>query len=448
MMKMSKLFSQVGVVSYVGNSANYGVGPDLFLDDYHYTCLDYAPVVDTLRESGRRVFCLEEALGEQNIVFRNTAHLLESELAVGYLKDSSVRHIIPFKTSSQVEKYAIANGWSVLASTSAIGRGLENKMRLAEIAGGARANLPEHIVFDRKDARYEEIAERLGSPFVVQAAKSFAGNQTFKIASGDDFERALAGTRSPVLKASALVSGMPLTVNACATARGVVIGRPVHQITGLKECTANPLGSCGNDFTFAGVDEHRDEIVDLARRIGEVLLQRDYKGIFGIDAVATETGVVLIEVNPRLTASLPMHTVLQIEREETPLIARHIAEFAGIDIADDPIGATELAQRPLEGASLILYNTSEEPVTVLGELAAGAYSLAIDDLVFLRGGSSIADCRVGEIVLSPAAKGKIINPGVEYARLYMRRSAVEADGSLNKESRTAISAIRRKLLGP
>lgn len=448
--KIGEAFSSASAsIAFVGNSANYGVGPDFFLSDYRVVCLDYSPLVDALRGAGRSVFCLEEELGEQNALFRNTTRLLGHERSIEYLKAEGTTHLMIFKPSSKVELAAAANGWRILASPSSLAQRLENKFNLEEIAGRAGVKPPLSAIFRAEEADFDRLAFKVGLPFVVQAAKGFAGGKTFLVGSPSDFKEAMERARSRVLKASMLIAGMPVTVNAVVTPRGVAVGWPAYQITGRPECTPNPLGSCGNDLAFGALGGRLREVRGVAVRVGEVIGEMGYRGLFGVDVVVSPRGPVLIEINPRMTASLPLHTVLSIEREKIPLLAFHLADFLGLDLVSD-MGAIEDDQERVEAASVVIYNLEEAPVQVVGELEAGVYRLdENEELAYVRRGTSIADCRSpDEVFISAAAKGKSINPDVEIARIYLRRGVLAPSEDFHPEIKLLIDAVKRKLLVP
>ncbi len=446
---IGRAFSSAGAsIAYVGNTANYGVGPDLFLSDYRIVCLDYSPLVDALREAGRSVFCLEEELGAQNVLRRNTARALGHERTIEFLKGAGVTHLAIFKPSSKAESVAEANGWRILASSASLAQRLENKFNLEEIAARAGVKPPLSVTFRSDDADFDRLAFKVGLPFVVQAAKGFAGNKTFLVGSPSDFDEAVERAGSPMLKASMLVAGTAVTINGVVTSRGVAVGRVAYQITGRPECTSNPLGSCGNDLAFGALAGRSAEIRKAALKVGEAIGGMGYRGLFGIDLVLSPRGPILIEVNPRMTASLPLHTALSIERREIPLLAVHLADFLGIDLLADVGERAEESEGAVEASSVVIYNRDRAPVVVAGELRAGVYRLGEGaELEFVRTGTSVADCSSqDEVLILPAARGKSVNPGVELARAYLKRGVATASGEFHPDVVALIESVRKALL--
>ncbi|MHB0977473.1 MAG: ATP-grasp domain-containing protein [Candidatus Aquicultorales bacterium] len=440
---IKKAFAGRVKAAFLGNSANYGIGPDLFLDSYHYVVMDYSPLVDALRQEGRSVFCLEEALGT-NAVFRSTSNLIEREEAVAFMRGKGISHLTVFKNSSKVEAAAVRHGWRMAASAASISQALENKFNLSGIAAQAGVDACLSTVFDPNDPEQTRMAlKAVGLPCVVQAARGFAGTKTFLVEDPSDLVRITGAMPAKALKAAGYQSGSPMTVNACVTGNGIVAGRPVFQITGMAECTANPLGSCGNDFGF-GVPYDPSEIRRLVERVGVVLRDKGFRGVFGLDFVVAGDKMVVIEINPRITASLPLHTAVQLELGETPLMALHLAEFTDAKLNPEI--------RPSDdgragASSIIVYNTSPEPVVVKGAARAGVYALEGGEAVFLRPGVRLSDCAsADEFLLSPAAQDRVVNPGIEMARIYFKRGVMKAADAFHDDIAVLVASVKRSLL--
>jgi hypothetical protein len=104
--------------------------------------------------------------------------------------------------------------------------------------------------------------------------------------------------------------------------------------------------------------------------VGEVLASRGFAGAFGIDVVLPKGGgvPVLIEINPRWTASLALQVELQARKDMPTLLDAHLAAFAyrpderpTIDELVAAYGDQEDAtctRRQLDGSTVIAYNSS------------------------------------------------------------------------------------------
>jgi hypothetical protein len=252
------------------------------------------------------------------------------------------------------------------------------------------------------------------------------------------------------LRAAAFVEGLAVTVNGCVSTRGCAIGAPMVQLTGEPELTPHALGSCGNDWTAAAeLGLASGDLPGLARRVGVALAEEGYRGIFGVDAVIRPSGeAVLIEANPRLVASIAMHTQLELDAGVEPLLARHLAAF--LDPASEP--PIDEAGPALRGGQIILHNTAPRPLSVGRRLRAGVYAYGSDhrELAFRRPGLTPVDLGPGEVIVLPTGDERPVEPGAECGRLQTADRVADASGRLTSAAGALAAAVRRSmgLVGP
>lgn len=281
--------------------------------------------------------------------------------------------ILPFKTSTSLERAARDLGMPLLASPARLVRQLENKLELPGIAAAAGVRAPQTRAV-KLDGSLEEEAARgeFDLPAIYQPAVSFAGAGTRLVRDRDDLrELVRGGSRGEVGKLAELVPGQPLCCTGVVLEDGAVLAGPsCHQLTGVPDCTAMPYGSCGNDWTLDQSGDAARSARQVAIATGEELARRGFTGTFGVDVIHTGEGdSVLVEVNPRVTASLSLLIQLQqLKGAGLTLLDAHIAAFlpelAGEDVLPtlhDAFGPDAQPDVIRPAASVILYHAGSGP---------------------------------------------------------------------------------------
>lgn len=467
-------------LTFAGPDPHYAIGLEGLVPGYRIASVHPAPALDILRAQGIAVFTLAPApgahafdtddragVGPRDTVpgfaaapgaagaatadaERNTADLLADPGAAAFVDGASGRGgppgIIVFKTSHAIERICRQRGWPLVCAPAAVSRRWENKLTFRALADSLGLRQPPGLGLDLVGATYAAVSARLGPRFVLQAAHGFSGARTYPVADAAAFEAAARALRAPAVRASAFLEGSPLTLNACVTARGVAAGAPFVQITGDPRLTRYPLGACGNDWVAgAAMDLDPAPFVDIARRVGEALAAEGYRGIFGLDFVREPDGrLAVIEVNPRLVASIALHAQLELAAGRLPLLARHVLAFLdpGADAA--PL---DLHLAPVAGAQVILHHVAgDAPRDVAGAVATGVHRLApgAAQLVPVRPAVRV-DALEGPdemLVLAPAA-GRRIHPGQAWGRIQLGRRAVDGAGALLPDVAAAVAALGR-----
>ena len=278
-----------------------------------------------------------------------TLRLLE-DARVAELLQATPSRILCFKPSTRLERLAAAVGADVALAPAGLARRLENKLLLPELASDAGVRIPRQQRVDvRPDTAWDALVDAAGPDLVVQSPRGFSGKRTFRLrdeAAWTSLRPSLAGRPAKVAE---FVDGRPGTLHAVVDAEGhVVVSAPIIQVTGVPLLTPYPLGSCGNDFTWRPRPIPSSSAPALGERVGAVLAERGYRGAFGLDFVVPMDGsCVLIEINPRLTASFALYA-----SREPSLLENHL----------DAVGGGSLAPRrlpPLPGGQLIVHTIGE-----------------------------------------------------------------------------------------
>lgn len=446
---------------FATNSPILSLGTDLIATNYVVICNDDSELVDKLLEEGVNVFSLDRFTGERGTVTRNSFDLLSHPAVEIYLSKFTNIYLTVFKNSAEIEKLCLSKGWNLLAPKSIISRKYENKTYFPTVLDELGIKHPPTITAKAGQASFLSIKEKFSLPFVLQFAKGFAGRETFLVTSQEEFSKAVQGKQFRDIKATKFIHGETITINACVNDFGVLVSNPFYQITGLPTLTPFKLGSCGQDWGFLPIDSSViDNIVCITEKIGTYIGSKGFRGIFGIDFVVEQSSneVNVIEINPRLVASVPVFTELQIINNEMPLVAWHLQSF-GFEMPnlfrirtnlnyslEDFEDTKKLLRNPKQGSQLILHNIESIRQVITGEVKAGFYRIKNGDLEFLRESIHLYEITsLEEFLILPASKGQIINPGIECARVQFGCASLKSSNTLNDLASNASKLVYDKL---
>lgn len=357
-------------------------------------------------------------------------------------------NILTYKPSPSLEKICEKNNWKLLANRSQINREFEHKIKFAQHLEKLQLPQPEYEIKKLNEIDYKYFEKKFGPEFFVQFPRGFAGSTTFLIKSQDELDKIKADFLDYPTKISRKIDGPTYTLNGCIINQtvnqdNIIIQRPFYQITDIPELNSSPGGTCGNIYNHdLRVIKNLDQLYTDSIKFGQLLDKHNYRGIFGLDFVidAQSGQHYFIECNPRLTASIPMITKLQIKNNEVPLLALHIMEFLQLDYQLDNNAIKFIKNNPTVGSQIIFRNTQSEPQSTPIVLESGIYTTNVtaalnrdtpdiydikditlshpDQLEYLRPGKDILDIKKeDEFLILSEPSGKIISPGIEYLRI-------------------------------
>lgn len=443
-------------IFFIATNADRGVGLEKIIPNFHIICIDYDDEVEYLEKQGVKIFCFEKETGIKNILFRNSALLLKEPQVLEYIRKNSSESLPPavifFKPSVAGEKTAREHNWRILNNSAELTSTLEDKLNFALIARLLNIKIPDVEILDLARVSYWEL-KKFYDHFVIQLKKGFAGNSTFFVQKKDDYAEFMQKyyfkrkkNQSMPVKISKFIKGTSATINACICSEKVYIGTPCFQITGEKTCTKNKGATCGNDwFNFS--DEANKKIFEVVSTVGKYLINRKYQGIFGLDLIISERNkeIYLIEINPRLVASIPFYTKLEIMNNTVPLLALHILDFLEINF-EMQINETPKENLKIKGAQMIIHNIGNKTRIVNEKLKAGIYRFHNKKLIFQREGYSIEDIsNNNEFIILPASRGRILKPETDLARLQFLSPLLEKNHRLGKKNNILANKIYKKL---
>ncbi len=299
--------------------------------------------------------------------------------------------LISFKPGRRNEEAAAALGARFALAPASLAGPLENKLAFAALASEAGVPVPAQGRCAAKGPLADVLPE-LRRPLVAQSPRSHAGKRTFAIDSEADWDALCAALPGRPLRVAERIEGRPGTVHAVVDHEGsVLVSAPILQVTGTPWLTPYPLGSCGNDFTWR--PQPVPEPAPLIEALGAVIAKRGYRGYFGVDFVVGDGGPVLIEINPRLTASFALYAAWAPR-----LLHAHLDAIEGRSIEPGRLP-------PVAGGQLIAHDLSEAPNV---PLPPGADTLAGD----LRDHDVATWEHPGDVVTAGYTRGRAVTRGV------------------------------------
>lgn len=196
---------------------------------------------------------------------------------------------------------------------------------------------------------------------MLRRSRTTGGVGLVRVESPRDLERLWPEEDEAFVSVARYISGgIPLNVGAVVFADGVTVHRASVQLIGIPGLTGRPFGYCGNDFVRAAALEPDilDRVEHAARSIGNWLRGTGYLGAFGVDFLLVEGVPLFTEVNPRLQGSTHLSCQLSVEREESCIIAEHIAAFLGLPAPARPPLREQMAAG-VDLSQVVLHNVSD-----------------------------------------------------------------------------------------
>jgi hypothetical protein len=411
-------------------------GLETVLPETVLMCVQRSSAIDVLRDQGIEVFCLSEHVPPAEVEGRSSADLMEHPAAIEFCRRVGPLVVMTFKPSERFEAAVrsvsgITVGGKRAQVTAA--RSFENKLNFVDIAARAGLRTPRwEVVSAEAWSDYAALATRLGPRLVVQGPRGNAGRRTWMVAGQTDLDHARRREAAPAVRVSEHVGGLPFTVNAVAGPGGLLDwSLPSRQVTGVPWLTPFQLGSCGNAWGESTLEPHLAGVGAAVATLAAALSQAGFRGVFGVDFVLGAGGPVVIEANPRMVASLPLATQLELSAGLAPLLLQHL--MIGLDAADDwgPARQVPLALPP---TSQVIVHRLEKAPAGHSSLASGVYHIGEGGPRYLRQGAWLTDLSAAgdEALVLVRGPGEPVTPGKEFARIYLHGVGAERTTGLRQ----------------
>lgn len=329
---------------------------------------------------------------------------------------------------------------------------LDSKLTTTRLANEIGVASVPHVLAAVRD--YEDLrrlAGALGEELMLQLPHGDSGVGTFFISTAADFARqATAITGAAEVKVMRRIRCRPLTLEACVTRHGTLVGPLMTELIGVPALTPCAGGWCGNELTGTLRSDLRRRAQRAATKLGERLGRAGYRGCFGIDYLLDEDTdeLYLGEMNPRITGITPLTTQAAFDADEVPLLLYHLLEWSGVDyqVDVDEFNARWLSPPPLDWSQLILYQTGSTIKVPTPAPASGVWRRNANGTVsFVRPACdlpALADENHARFIRTIDA-GQLAEPGAGLGRLTLRGRVLE-DGGLPPQAEAWVRGFRRQ----
>lgn len=218
--------------------------------------------------------------------------------------------IVVFKNTSLIEEICRKNKWQLLNPSASLAAQIEEKISQVKFLGPLKKYLPNTKIILGKKLKWS------GKKFILQYNRAHTGSGTFLITSAKQLNEIKKIFPHRELRISDYIIGPFFTNNNCVWGNKIIVGNINFQITGLPPFTDKPFATVGNDWQLPHKILNKkqfNQYVALAKKIGQKLAAKRWKGLYGIDTVLdNKTGkMYLIEINARQPASTTFESQLQ-----------------------------------------------------------------------------------------------------------------------------------------
>lgn len=443
MMNLDVLKNLDEPIFYVTNDVGKGIGLEEILPNYHIVCLDDHPLVDILEKKGVSIFCLERALGSKNVIFRSSGIILDNPSVLAFIKEKSKSkkaNILFFKPQKKIEIIAKRENFNLLGNSTSLGRFFEDKIEFFKLCQKEKLPVYEGEITTFSGSNFGSLTRKYGEVLVIQFGRGWAGNSTFFVSSEQEWKDLRKKFGGIQIKVGRFIKGRTVLNNAVIFANHTLISEPAIQIKSNRILTSVQAATGGRQWPAGLTSGQTEEIREITLKVAGLMKDKGYRGFFGLDfLVEKKTGkIFLSEDNARLTASVPFYTKLELREKAFPLLGYHLLSFLS-PTENEEVDCDSVS---VSGAEIVARNTLETKVKVGGILATGIYT---KELVFKAESSYLSSKEREDFWLETAAKGRIVNPEIEIARINTYAPVCDNEGNLRNDYLKLIETIKERL---
>jgi len=320
---------------------------------------------------------------------KGAASILASEKFLNFVKSININnscYIQFFKNTDDdafVEFATKGIESKILNNSASITRELENKIKQYELLVSViPENLPLTEITNLGKLNISTLKEKFSHLFTIQMPFGHTGSSTILITDSKDSETEMEKLNLLIskipnreCKVAKYIVGHTFTINACNYRDKTYVAGLSYQYTGISGLTDVKAATVGNDWDLPEAllsSEQIQEIVNLTQKVGRAIFEhKGFRGLFGLDIIVEKlTGkIFLLELNPRQTASISIHTKLQLLNDQTPLSLINLCEFLNIDFSENVDVYSAVGVKKIPAAQLVMRSLTDEdyllPQTIL-----------------------------------------------------------------------------------
>lgn len=445
---------------YLSNDPERGLGLETLINNYHLVYIDKSQYSSYFKSNFIKYFCLEDYRIDE--MYRSSGKLVKAPEFLEYFSHFATgeNFFQTFKISPQFEFGAGKLGAKVLNTKASLNRLFEDKLTQYKEISELKISLPKTVLVELGKAEYGRLFTLFGEKYVVQFDRGHTGSGTVFINDKNDFDKLQKAFPMRHVRISELVEGRAYTLNACVGATRTYMGGLSAQITGVDGLTPQKGGTVGNDWAFRGnLVKGIQGIMNDTYLIAEKMRSKGFFGLFGIDLIVKPDGQhVIIEINARQPASIPMYTKMQVLNNQIPLSAIHLMEFLSIeyDIPSEEYNALNLAP---QNYSQIFIRPAQD-MRINQEFPMGIYSLKGDgdnnssqvslyigderdkEITMVAKGYSIDQLTESGFLLLTQNQGRLIKTNAELSRMQIRQNALDERGEIKPWIKEVLLAVK------
>ncbi|MFI5591692.1 ATP-grasp domain-containing protein [Amycolatopsis sp. NPDC051758] len=304
-------------------------------------------------------------------------------------------------------------------------RMFSRKSFLLRFSDGTGALTPDGCIVDVRATSYSELRRRLGMPFVLKTEDTVSGAGVYLVDSATGWVKVAQIHQRTLLTAWRLVDGVSLNFHFCVSGDDKVrLFEPSVQlltpVSGLRLFT---FGGSSFDVRDRCSTAALAQASAVATEFTGAIAALGYRGVGGIDVVASAERAWVVDLNPRFQGSSAA-LALDLRYQDVELADFQRAAFGLLDPAACALPA-QTHSTAVVGGQLILSFDGRLPGRAKQRVKAGVYDMTSGQPVHARSFDGRFPLESGQILmLDPVPAGFTLAPGAPLARILYPKGSV------------------------